>query len=347
MGVNESDQYAASGDMKSVIWTWDLSTLQAMRMAVLLQYSEVELNAVMALEFDPRATNVFYTLQRSGHLTMCDLRTPVLRQAHVYGHRGRGSSLRVCHDSERVATSARGSEIKLWDWRRIGGTHAVDQYVQIYKQHQSEKSALGFDFLMNEQFLVTGSDSYYAHIYNTLSGELVESIQIAPEPVTSVAALSRSHISFYVIYRNGQRVGLVDTEGDSIRHQFANCGEIKALYDREAWEKAVFSNIDRVIEAARAVQTDIPVSYEHMMPIVRSSDLPICKSLMQELGQIYDASIKASTPSLVRDMQAFYKLQNERVVKPEEEGKEGKSLRMREKAGWNGRVKVEKTTVSR
>ena len=337
VGVSASDQQAASGDTKSVVWTWDIPTVQALSMAVLPQYSDLELNAVMALEFHPQQPHLFYALQRSGHLTLCDTRTPSMKQWHTCVHSYRASSLRLCHYSEMMATSARGSEIKLWDWRGGSRPNAVDQYVQIYRQHESQKAALGFDFLVDEQFLVTGSDSYYAHIYNTLSGVLVESVKVAPGPVINATAFAHSNLNFYILYRNGQNLGLVDTEGPSIVHKFANCDEIKALYSREAWEKTIFANIDRLLEAARAVQSDIAVSYEQIMPIVRGSDLPICKVLIQELEAEYERNINANTPGLVRDIQAFYgKHPQEKPVETQ---------RKVRKAGSGVRVQAERTTV--
>lgn len=337
VSVSVSDQHAVSGDTKSVVWAWDIPSAQALNMLVLPQYSDVELNVVMALEFHPQQPHIFYALQRSGHLNLCDIRTPSMHQWHACVHRYRASSLRLCHYSETMATSARGNEIKLWDWRGGSKPNAVDQYVQIYKQHESQKAALGFDFLVDEQFLVTGSDSFYVHIYNTLSGVLLKTVRIAPGPVMNIIAFARSNLNFYAIYRNGQSFGLVDTEGPSIVHKFTNSEEIKALYSREAWEKTIFRNIDRLIEAARMVQSDIPVSYEHIMPIVRGSDLPICKTLIQELDAEYEVNIKVSTPNFVRDIQAFYRKAKDSMEPAERQ-------RTAAEAGW-ARVSAERTSV--
>jgi len=109
------------------------------------------------------------------------------------------------------------------------------------------------------------------------------------------------------------------------------------MYSREAWEKTIFANIDRLLEAARAVQSDIAVSYEQIMPIVRGSDLPICKVLIQELEAEYEMNINANTPGLVRDIQAFYgKHPQEKPVETQ---------RKVRKAGSGVRVQAERTTV--
>lgn len=213
--------------------------------------------------------------------------------------------------------------------------------MRIYNQHASEKLALGFDFLMDEKMLVTGSDSFYAYIYDVLTGELVKRIKLAEGAVVSTIASSTDDLPFYTIYHSGAHLGLVDTEGPDIVHEFSNTEQIKEMYSKEAWEKAMIRNVDRVLQAARAVQSDIAVNYEQMMQVVRGSDLPICKGLIYDLEQEYEANMKACTPSLVRDLQAFY-------ARTERKGRdrEVKVVKQRKRQGkWGARVARERSTV--
>ena len=338
-----TDQSAVSGDIKSVVGLWDLTTMRKTSMTVFPQYPEIDLNAIMALEFDPKNAHLFYSLQRSGHLTLCDTRIPSIIQLHTYCHHSRASSMRICRNSEGLVTSARGSEIKMWDLRHICRGNGVDQFLQIYNRHESEKLALGLDFLRDEKMIVTGSDSFYAHIYDVLTGEQVKTVKLAEGAVLSTVASTKDSCSFLSIYKSGHKLGLVSTEGPSIQHEFSSSEQIKDMYSKEAWEKAMIRNVDRVLAAARTVQSDIAVNYEQMMVVVRGSELPICKGLIHDLEQEYEAYMGACTPRLVRDLQAFYR---KNAGGGETEGGIGGNRgKRRGVAGQSPRVAYERTTV--
>lgn len=217
----------------------------------------------------------------------------------------------------------------------------MEQFVQIYNRHESEKLALGLDFLREERMLVTGSDSFYAHVYDVLTGKMVKMVKLAVGAVVSTVASNQSSFSFFAIHRSGQNLGLIGTEGPDILHEFNSSEQIKEMYSKEAWEKAMIRNVDRVLAAARTVQSDIAVNYEQMMMVVRGSELAICKELIYDLEQEYEAYMKACTPSLVRDLQAFYK----RIAQCGDRQQALERSRSAVLAGWSGRVTCERTTV--
>ena len=311
VGVSCTDHTAASGDAKSAIITWDLPTLRQTNFIVLPQYMDV--NAIMGLEFDLHQDFLFYLLQRSGHLSICDTRVPSLRALHTYCHTGRPSSIRISRTPNYIATSARGSEIKLWDIRKISEPHGVTDFVQIYNKHESTKLPLGFDFIGNERWIVTGSDRFHAYVYETLTGKLVKKVQVAPGQVVTTTAVSRDGMGFYAVYSNGARWGYVSTEGDDIVHDFTSSEQIKEMYRHDAWEAALTKNNDTVLAAARTVQSSVGTNFEQMMAIIRQSDSPICKMALKTLTADYEACIEGSTPRLVRDLQAFYAKNNPRA----------------------------------
>ena len=305
VGINSTDSIVASGDIKSTLALWDLPSFRRISITPFPQY--MDLNALMSTEFHPLHPHLLYVFQRSGHMSVCDIRTAEMTQVHFLCHNSRGSGLKVCNSMERVVTSARGSEIKMWDIRKIQGSEA---YVQIYNKHESEKLALGFDLVLDERVLVTGSDSFYAYVYDLLTGQLLETIKLAEGSVVSTVGTSPSTFSFLCLHRSGQSLGLVDTSGPSILHKFSSSEQIKAMYSQWAWEKAIIHNADRVLSIGRTVQTDIPVNYDHILEVVRASQLPICKTLIKDLEMEYDVYMKECTPRLVRDLQEFYEKQS-------------------------------------
>ena len=260
----------------------------------------------MDLNFDPNHPCIFYVLQRSGHLSLWDIRAKRILQWQTRCHLGRTSFLKICSDSLHIATSARSSEIKLWDIRTLSAGNSVNRYIQIYNKHMSEKLALGFDFLQYERFIVTGSDSLNALIYDTLTGEPVQQVALGPGQVNTVCALNSGALSFFVVYMDGKYLGIVDSEGPTISHEFTSTEQIKAMFSKEAWDEVLSRNVDRLLEATRAVQQTVGINYDEMFATVRNSDLPKCKQLVGDLTSQYEANIKASTPRLVQAFQQYF-----------------------------------------
>lgn len=304
VGANITDDTLASGDAKSAVIAWDLPSFQRKELLVLPEY--IEFNAIMALQFDHHQPSVFYTLQRSGHFTACDLRLPLIRHMHFLGHRDKPNVIRVCHNTHYIATSARSSEIKLWDMRRVASPGDESQYVRIFNKHRNERFPISFDFLLGDRCLVTGSDYFFVYVYDVLTGNVVRSVKVAPGQVAITTATGRDALSFYVTFRNGVTFGIIDTEGADIIHDFTSGDQIKEMYIQEAWEVALLRNTDNVLAAARAAQGTISTNYEQLLAAVRASDLPICKEVMQKVSTDYEAHMTAVTPRLVSDLQDFY-----------------------------------------
>lgn len=315
--MNLTDTIVASGDADSAIGIWDLPRLQKTSLTVLPRCEEVQLNAVMDLCFSPASPFQFYVLQRSGHLSMWDVRVSRPKQWHARAHSGHTSSMKASQDSTRLLTSSRGSEVKLWDTRRMFSSSDLVPHLQIFNQHPSEKLALGCDFLYFEQFVISGSDDESVYIYETATGRLAKKVKLAPGQVVTATGVEYGSMSFFAVYMNGRHFGLVDTEGDSeIVHGYTSSEQIKARYSKEAWDAAFSRNTDRVLVTARLVQDSVAINYEQMMAAIRDSELPACKKLMHDLTAEYEANVKASTPRLVRDLQHFFSQSHRSAAKP-------------------------------
>lgn len=337
VAVSQRDDCVVSGDMRGAVFAWDLASLQGKRNAVLPVDPVIELNTIMSVEFDPCHSEVFYALQRSGYLTICDLRTAGLQTSHFRCHFGRGSVVHPCFLSPHIATSARGSEMKLWDFRRISPPPSTDQYIQIYNKHVSEKLFIGFDFLLNEKLIVTGSDSFSAFVYNTATGELLKTVQLAPEQVGTVSATARDSLSFYAVYNNGENLGVVDTEGQTITHDYTSGDQIKEIYRKEAYATALSHHADRLLSAFRGLEGVTAINYEQLIPLVSASQLPVCKQLMQDIHTEFEDNLKKCTPKLVRDLQTYYQRYSRNNVSEDcvkkrrkvRDGRERKTMKVR------------------
>ena len=339
--VNQMDDTVVSGDIKSNVFVWDLNTLREKNKGFLAMYPEVELNVIMGMESDPHHKDLFYAIQRSGHLTLSDMRIPFPHQLHFRCHHRRASAIRPCFLSPYVATSARGSEIKLWDLRKISSYASESQYIQIYNQHESERLSIGFDFLLNEKLIVTGSDSFFAYMYDLVTGELVKRVKLAPEQIISVSAESKEGLSFYAIFNNGASMGIVDSDREAQTYDFTSTEQIKDFYKREAYTAVLSQHGDSLVRAYREIQGTAAVNFEQMIPLVSTSESPVCKQIMRAVTADYESHLRESTPRLVRDLQGFYK------DKARGKKEEGEVIRKRRKVGDGKKQPVVKVSVEK
>lgn len=305
LSIDAADKCLLSGDVNSVIGSWDLPTAQNIRMGILPGQTAYPTNAVMDEPFTHHSDAAFYALQRSGFLALCDLRTPELVQWHGRLHLQRSNYLKLCERDHCFVTSARGSEIKLWDFRKLSAAEAVNSYVQIFAKHKSQTLPVDFDYLNYEKYIVTGSDDGYAYIYETVSGEVVARVALGRGQVQSVCAVSDAGLSFFASFLESRYLGLIDTEGDSLSHAPKTTDEIKSAFNKHAWDAVVSSHSDRIFAAVRGV-TNPPLGYNNWMRVIRESDAPQCKQLAAELAQDYEAEMMKSTPALVQELNVFF-----------------------------------------
>ena len=258
----------------------------------------MEVNAVMDLNFV--TDSVFCVLQRSGHITLCDLRCSRLAKHHWLGHAGRASALKLCKDTLRFVTSARGSEAKLWDVRK-----ASRGCVCRFNQHISENAPLGFDFLKFEQYLAIGSDDERACIYEMSTGRLVHNVKMGTGIVRTVCAVDEGSLSFYVSFMSGRYLGLVDCEGDDISHEASSQEDISKKFANEAWDAVTGKYTERILSVIRLVQHNVPFGYENWMHVIRQSELPACKQLLRDLSAEYEMQLQAAMPRIEVEIQRF------------------------------------------
>ena len=281
-------------------------------MTILPGQYDIEVNAVMDIAFTGQSNHCFYFTQRSGTLLLGDLRTRGIVVWRKQGHAHKANLMKVSEDGYRVATSAKIDEIKLWDVRKIRPLEELKGYIQTYTQHMSRGLPLGLDFLLNEKFLVSGSDDGAAYIYETLSGELVTKVKLGRGQVQTACALSPDSVSFYTSFLDAKYFGLVDTEGDSIVHAPKSTEDIKSGFVKQAWDAVIAKYTDQILSIVRTLP-GTPLGHEGWMQAIRDSDRPDCKRLASSLAEGFEQEKMAGTPSLVRELADFFTAEKEQT----------------------------------
>lgn len=281
---------------------WDLPSQRNMRMFMHPNHDEMQINVLMDLAFLPDSQSCFYMMQRSGRLSLADLRCRDLIQWTALLGMSRPSAMRTMESPYQVMISARANEIKLWD---IRATPPV--CVQRYNQHKSESLPLSFDFLCYEKYLATGSDDGYAYVYETMTGSLVRKIKLGHGQVQSCCAESPDSLSFFASFDNARCLGLVDTEGSDCVHEYTSIEQIKEVYNKIAWDSTLSKFTQRLVTQVRTLMAGAPYGHHNWLEILRLSDTTESKELLANIEVEYQHQLELSTPVLVRDLTEFYK----------------------------------------
>lgn len=280
---------------------WDLPSQRNRCMFLHPNHNEMEINVIMDLAFQPESDSCFYTLQRTGRLSIGDLRIRDLIQWTTLLEMPRPSTMKTMENSYQIVISARESQIKLWDIRTTSPI-----CVQRYCQHKSESLPLGFDFLCYGKYLASGSDDGHAYIYETLTGHLLRKLKLGNGQVQSCCAESPDSLSFFTSFDNARYLGLIDTEGLNSVHEHTSTEQIKETYRKIAMDTALSKFTQRLVIQARRLVAGAPFGHNNWLEILRTSEEKESKDLMREIDEEYLRQLENSTPHLVRDLTDFY-----------------------------------------
>jgi len=290
-----------SGDAKSILGIWDLPSQRNRDMFVHPHHDETELNVLMDLAFLPGSDSCFYMLQRSGRLSLADLRVRDYVQWTTHLDMTKPSKMKTLGNQNQVLISARGSEVKLWETR----TSPV-ACIQRYTEHKSDNLPLGFDTLQYDKYLATGSDDGYVYIYEVSTGCLMRKIRLGSGQLQCCCAESPDSLSFFVSFEDARYLGLVDTEGTDLVHEFASTEQIKDLYSKKAWDNALGKFTQRLAVHMQHLMGGTPYGQNNWVVVLRTSEEKESKELLGEIEAEYSLQLEVSTPALVRDLTAFH-----------------------------------------
>lgn len=305
-GISACGPTLLSGDAKSILGIWDLPSQQNRDMFIHPYHDEAELNVLMDLVFLPESDSCFYMLQRSGRLSLADLRVRDYIQWTSQLGMVKPARMKILENHHQLLISARGSEIKLWENRTTPVT-----CLQRYCEHKSDGLPLGFDTLLYEKYLVTGSDDGYAYIYEISTGCLMRKIKLGSGQLQSCCAESPDSLSFFVSFEDSRYLGLVDTEGIDHIHEFASTTQIKEMYKKKAWDVALSKFTQRLAVHMQHLMGGTPYGQNNWIVVLRASEEKESKILLADIEAEYSLQLAACSPALVRDLTAFYQRKEE------------------------------------
>ena len=284
-----------------MVGVWDLPSQTNIRMCLHPNYNEIELNVTMDLAFVPESSSCFYMVQRTSRLSLFDIRVKDMLQWTTLLDMGKPAKLKVLENPYQVLISTRGSQIKLWDVRTF-----PPSCVQTYDKHRSESLPLGFDLLCYGKYLATGSDNSSAYIYETCTGKLMHQVQLGNGHIQACCAESSDSLSFFVSFNNSRHLGLVDTAGLDIQHEAKSTEQIKDAYSKMAWNTALGKHTGRLVMHIQRLLGGALYAHEDWLGTLRTAGDRESKELLALIEAEYQRQLEATTPVLVKDLNAFF-----------------------------------------
>lgn len=274
-------------------------------------HTDMDQNVVIDLAYIPGSETCFYTVLRSGALSVGDIRTSDIIQWTDRLDMIKPAMMKTTESQYELFISARRSEIKLWDVR--GNTLKC---VQWYSKHKAESLPIGFDLLNYGKYLATGSDDGCVYIYAVCTGHLVRKIKLGNGHVQSCCAESVDAMSFYVTFNNARCLGVVDTEASDIEHQPTSVEDITEAYGKMAWNAAVSMYTVRLVKHVELLLGDSPYSHNDWFSVLQASQLPESQELLSLITTEYQRQFEVMKPQLNSDLHAYYLRRNHKDSGP-------------------------------
>lgn len=259
-------------------------------------HTEMELNVLMDLAFCPGSEFCCYLLQRSGRLSLADLRVKDLLQWTVLLDLPKPSQMKLMENGYQLVISARESQIRLLDLR----TSPLAS-VQRYCQHKSESLPLGFDFLAYGKYIVSGSDDGCAYVYEVCTGRVVRKVRLGNGQVQACCAESADSLSFFVSFNNSRTLGLVDTAGI----EFRPIPHSQSEKEQKAWNFAIGKFSNELILHIQSLDNSISFNYERLMTALRTAEDQASKELLGRIEGEYQRQLEALEPAVRSDFPSF------------------------------------------
>jgi hypothetical protein len=327
MALNVSEDMLIAANVCSLLQLWDTVTGQMMGVLRPNGESEQEINITSSLAAHPQAPSQFLSGGRDGRIDLWDVRSANKLYWRFWGHEGKISSLEFNESGTNLLSSGREGVIRLWDMRKLPVETAYHQCIQAYTGHVTYGHWVPSHFLSLEKYILSGSETNKAFIYETLTGELVKIVDLGSSKVILTAPVPDS-IAFYYINYSTQTVSLCDVEGEDIQPQEQTTLQIKQNFLKEKMQEVMLDCSDQIItQLSRMNALDHTGLHQIVETLSRSAD-PQAHALLGYLMAQYEERVRGAEGELanrVRSATALQGLTTERDLQGRQQGEEEKS----------------------
>lgn len=297
MALNVSEDLLIAANVCSLLQLWDTNTGQVMGVLSANRESEQEVNITSSLATHPQAPWVFLSGGREGQINIWDVRSANKLSGRVWAHQGSISSLEFNETGLNLLSSGRDGVIRLWDMRKLPSETAPSQGLQTYTGHVTYGHWVPAHFLSLEKYVLSGSESNQAFIYETLTGELVKTVLLGHSKVILTAPVPDS-ITFYYVNYSTQTLSLCDVDGEETKPQAQTALQLKQNFLKEKMQEVMLDCSDQIIaQLSRMNALDRTGLHQIVETLSRSED-PQARSLLGFLMGKYEERVRSAEREL-------------------------------------------------
>jgi WD40 repeat protein len=204
--ISSSSDTLLSGCVSSSIYGWDLATCKV-KFKIHLKKDDNYLNSINSIDFSKQNEQVFASAARDGFMSIFDTRAGLLPQFQFLTHgtiskSSKMNTVEYGQDGTTILTSGRDSTIKLWDIRNLCNVNLTSDddvikfnekmVIRQFNQHKCVNYNLGCQYYKSERYVLTGSEDKFVYVYDTMTGELIKTLQGHTSVVHLVHAVETS-----------------------------------------------------------------------------------------------------------------------------------------------------------
>lgn len=309
MALNASEGLLIAANVCSLLQLWDTNTGQIVGILKAKSESEQEVNITSSLAAHPQVPWGFLSGGREGQINIWDLRSANKVSQWFCGHEGKINSLEFTETGQNLLSSGRDGVIRLWDMRKLPLETVPPQGLMTYTGHVTYGHWVPAHFLSLEKYVLSGSETNQAFIYETLTGELVKTVLLGQSKVILTAPVPDS-IAFYYINNSTQTLSLCDVDGEDVKPQAQTALQLKQNFLKEKMQEVMLDCSDRIIaQLSRMNALDRTGLHQIVGTLSRSED-PQARDLLGFLMATYEERVRGAEEELAQRIRTAEMLQN-------------------------------------
>ena len=302
MDLTSSEDLLIAGNVCSLIQLWYTGSGKLVGVLRSNTVQEEEINVISALATHPEETTVFLSGGRDGHICIWDLRcgNPLLGRFSAHGDKI--SSLEYDERGVKVLSSGRDSVIRLWDMRKIKQELEGNGCLQMYTGHVTQAHWVAAHYLYHDHYILTGSETNQAFIYETLTGKVAKTLSLGSSKVVLTAPVPDS-VSFYYINYSTQTIALCDTEGESPLPQVQTPSQITHNFHREIMQEVMLDYSDLIISQLNRMNALNSTGLHRIIETLSRSEDTEARNVLAMLMMRYEERVRDRQTELMRRIQ--------------------------------------------
>ena len=256
------------------------------------------INVISSMAAHPSLPSAFISGARDGKVSVWDVRCPDNLAWRFLAHSGKLSSLDFSEDGGKILSSGREGVIRLWDTRRLPPNEEVaSDFLMAYTGHETYGHWVPAYFLNLEKYVLTGSETNKAFLYETDTGRLAKVLKLGSSKVIFTAPVPES-VAFYYVNLSTQTIGLCDVNGEDAKPQEQTPLQVRQNFLKEKMQEVMLDYSDLIISQLHRLGVLESTGLHQIIDTLSHSPDPQSQEILALLMSKYEERVKSSQREL-------------------------------------------------